>query len=213
MFWRAIDVSRAPALKFRRRDLWRADEAAVYDAATRVADLKGVRIHQCDQCRVGDKNIGLLHISDDIATAVKGMHCGGEIARGMMEAKIVKPQMLLAAGPRVIDVGDRVHPAQARHQEANALMPSISRQQQVHGPGNTDMLPDGQRVIRWIGQHSHELARPVAGRLVIDLCDQRRLLWDRIDACLTPSAENYGWIEGDKLSIKLTLQPHGSLIL
>ena len=46
MFWRTIDVSGALALKFRRRDLWRADEAAVYDAATRVADLKGIRIHQ-----------------------------------------------------------------------------------------------------------------------------------------------------------------------
>ena len=189
MFWRTIDVSGALALKFRRRDLWRADEAVVYDAATRVADLKGIRIHQCYQCSVGDENIGLLHISNDIAAGVKGMHCGGEIARGMMEAKIVKPQMLLAASPRVVDVGDRVHPAQARHQEANALMPPITSKQQVHGPGNGDMLPDGQRVVGWIGQHGHKLARAVAGRLVIDLGDQRRLLWDRIDARLPPSAE------------------------
>ena len=54
--------------------------------------------------------------------------------------------------------------------------------------------------------------RAVVGRLVIDLCDQRRLLGDRIDARLTPSAESCGWIDGDKLSIGLTLQPHGSLI-
>jgi len=115
MFWRTIDVSEALALKFRRRDLWRADEAAVYDAATRVTDLKGIRIHQRYQCSVGDKNIGRLHISNDIAACVKGMHCSGEIARGVMEAKIVNPWMLLAASPRVVDVGDRVHPAHARH--------------------------------------------------------------------------------------------------
>jgi hypothetical protein len=189
MLWHTIDVSGALALKFRRRDLWRADGAAVHDAATRVADLKGIRIHQRYQCSVGDKNIGRLHISNDIAAGVKGMHCGGEITRGMMEAEIVKPWMLLAARPGVVDVGDRVHPAHARHQEANALTPSISRQQQVHGPGNGDTLPDGQRVIGWIGQHGHKLARAVAGRLVIDLGDQRRLLWDRIDARLTPGAE------------------------
>jgi hypothetical protein len=115
MLWHTIDVSGVLALKFRRRDLWRADGAAVHNAAMRVADLKGIRIHQRYQCSVGDKNIGLLHIGNDIAAGVKGMYCGGEITRGMMEAEIVKPRMLLAARLGVVYVGDRIHPAHARH--------------------------------------------------------------------------------------------------
>jgi hypothetical protein len=46
MFRRAIDVSEALALKFRRGELWRANEAAVYDATTHVAYLKRIGIHQ-----------------------------------------------------------------------------------------------------------------------------------------------------------------------
>jgi len=46
MFRRTIDVSEALALKFRRGELWRANEAAVYDATTHVAYLKRIGIHQ-----------------------------------------------------------------------------------------------------------------------------------------------------------------------
>jgi hypothetical protein len=137
------------------------------------------------------------------------MHHGGEIARGMMEVEIVKPRMLLAASSRVINFNDRVYPSHVRHQKADALMPSISCKQQVYGPGNGDILLDGQQVIGRMGKHNHELARAIVGRLVIDLCYQRRLLWNCIDTCLTPSAEGEGWIEGNKLPIGLTLQPHG----
>jgi hypothetical protein len=46
MFQRTIGVSEALALKFRRGELWRANEAAVDDAATPVVDLKRIGIHQ-----------------------------------------------------------------------------------------------------------------------------------------------------------------------
>jgi hypothetical protein len=90
MFRRPVDLRKRAALQFRRRQLWLAYRAAIDHAIVRLAHLKRIRVDERDQGGVGDQNIRLIHITDDIATGVQSTHGGSEIVCRAEEIAIVK---------------------------------------------------------------------------------------------------------------------------
>jgi hypothetical protein len=77
-------------LEFRRRKLRLAHGAAIDHAIVGLAHLKRIRVDQGDQGGVGDQNIRLIHVTDDITTGMQGTHGGSEIVRRAEQIPIVE---------------------------------------------------------------------------------------------------------------------------
>jgi hypothetical protein len=86
----AVEVREEAALQFGWSKLRFADRAAVYYPILGLTDLKGIGVYQRDQGGVGDQDIGLIHIADDVATGVQSTHCHGEIVGGAVQVAIVE---------------------------------------------------------------------------------------------------------------------------
>ena len=98
----AVEVREEAALQFGWSELRFADRAAVHYAVLGLTDLKGIGIYQRHQGGVGDQDIGLIHITDDVATGVQSPHCRGEIVGRAMQVAIVEQRPLLATGQRIV---------------------------------------------------------------------------------------------------------------
>jgi hypothetical protein len=91
-----VKAGEKTALQFGWRKLRFADRATVHRPIMGFVDLKGIGVHQRHQGGVGNQDIGLIHIANDVPAGVQGAHCCGEIVSRAVQIAIVEQRTPLA---------------------------------------------------------------------------------------------------------------------
>ena len=175
MLGHAVDVGEGLVLKLRRRELGRADGAAIDEPRLRIAHLKRVGVNQGHQRGFGDEDVGLVDVADDVAAEVQGPHGGGKVARRAVQVAVVEQRALLTAGPGVVVIDDGTKPGHTVHEKADETSSAVGGLKEVHRPSNRDVPLRRHGIDRRVGDHGGELALvPIRG-VVVHFRHQARL--------------------------------------
>jgi hypothetical protein len=209
----AIEVREEATLQFVWSILLFADRAAVYYPILGLTDLKGIGVYQRHQGSVGDQDIGLIHIADNVATGVQRPHRSGEIVGGAVQVAIVEQRTLLATGQRIVICQQRPHSGHIRHQKTYDSLLAIQCAQQINRPSNRDVPLSRHGILRRVGHHGGEFVGLRLGGRMINLRHHRPVLHYGIDTRLSPNTQGRGRIQSEALSIGVTSHLHGRFTL
>jgi hypothetical protein len=194
VFRGSIEVGKVAALELGCCKLKATYGATVDCAILRLANLKGIRVHERHESRIRDEDVGCIDITDHVPTSVQGAHRGREVVAGAKQVAIAEKRTLLTTGPGIVICHDGSHPGDPPHEEADHAVLAVSGQQQFQGPGDGDVPMGGHGIVRCIGNHGSEFARVHRCWTMIHFRHQVRLLREGIDARLSASTDGRGGV-------------------
>jgi len=115
----AIHARDGPAHKFGGCEFWPSDVTTENLPCLWITDLEGVNINPSDESRIRTQHVGFVDVPDNGSILVDAVNHLYDVAGRSVEVPIIKVSADTLSGHGIVEINNRVHPADSRHKEAD----------------------------------------------------------------------------------------------